>query len=169
MKPLSEAEFTAIVDAGCTACASKALVVESYVARKLPLLGGELYGQASWAYKGEELVRGTYRIACAKCEHALYASKACPRCDAPDVLERVLEEENALALPVACTACGSERVNAIAFVPATVRYEGKRAEKARTETVPEDPGFHAVRFECASCRNTVERKNPCAVCKTAST
>ena len=164
MALLTEAEFTAIVDAGCDACGGKEVLVESYVARKLPLMGGELYGAASWAYKGEDLVRGTFGIACAKCERDLYTSKGCPRCEAVDVLDRVLEEVNRLALPVACSACGSELVNAIAFLPATVRYEGRRADKARTETAPEDPGFHAFRFECTSCRNTVERKKPCAVC-----
>ena len=118
----------------------------------------------SWAYKGEDLVRGTFRIECAECSRELYTSAECPRCDAQDVLERVLEQENALPLPVACTSCGSELVTATAFVPARVVYAGKRAEKARTDTAPEDPGFHAFRFECKSCRNTVEQKSPCPVC-----
>lgn len=162
--PLTEAAFTEIVDVGCSSCGGKKVVVTSYVAQKLPLMGGELYGSASWGYKGEELVRGTFRIECANCTHALYTSTACPACDAADRLEAVLESENALPLPVHCTACGSELVNASAYVPATVVYEGKRAAKARTETAPEDPGFHAFRFECKSCRNTTERKRPCPLC-----
>ena len=62
--PLSEEAFTALVDAGCLDCKSKKLTVETYVAQQLPLLGGEVYGSPSWGYKGEDLVRGTYRIAC---------------------------------------------------------------------------------------------------------
>ena len=162
--PLTEAAFTAIVDAGCPACGGKKVTVSSYVAQQLPLLGGELYGSASWGYKGEDLVRGTFHIACAGCAHALYTSTSCPRCDADDRLEAALEAENALALPVRCTACGSELVTASAYVPATVAYEGKRGAKARTETAPEDPGFHAFRFECKGCRNTTEQKRPCPLC-----
>lgn len=162
--PLTEAAFTAIVDAGCSACGSKKVTVTSYVAQQLPLLGGELYGSPSWEYKGEDLVRGTFQIACAACMHALYTSSACPRCDASDRLEAALEAENTLPLPVRCTGCGSELVTASAYVPATVVYEGKRGAKARTETAPEDPGFHAFRFACKSCRNTTERKSPCPLC-----
>ena len=79
---LSEAAFTAIVDAGCTACPSKKLSVEAIVAQKVPLLGGESYGSPSWGYKGEDLVRGTYRIACDGCKTELYAATACSRCEA---------------------------------------------------------------------------------------
>ena len=161
---LTEASFTEIVDAGCTACASKKVVVETYVARTLPLLGGEIYGAPSWGYEGEQLVQGTYRIACADCEHTLFASSACPRCDAPGRLTHALESENEFPLPVRCSGCGSELVTATAYVPATVVYEGKRAAKARTETVPEDPGFHAFKAECKSCRNATERKVPCPLC-----
>jgi hypothetical protein len=161
---LTEALFTSIVEAGCTACGSQKAVVEAYVAQKLPLLAGELYGSPSWGYKGEDLVRGTFRIACGDCERELYASAACPRCDAAEMLERALESENDFPLAVACTSCGSELLRATAYVPASVVYEGKRGAKARTETAPEDPGFHAFKLECTSCRNTAERRSPCPVC-----
>lgn len=163
---LTEAAFTELVDAGCPACKAQNLTVETYVAQRLPLLGGELYGSPSWGYKGEDLVQGTYRIACAECEHEIFASKSCPRCDTADMLESVLETENGFPLPIACTACKSELLTASAYVPATVVYEGKRGAKARTQTTPEDPGFHAFRAECKSCRNTGERKKPCPLCGT---
>jgi len=161
---LTEAAFTEIVDGGCPACQSKRVTVDTYVAQKLPLMGGELYGSASWGYKGEHLVHGTYRIACKDCGHELFADAGCPRCDAPDSLAKILETENTFPLPISCTGCGSELVNALAYVPATVLYEGKRADKARTWTAPEDPGFHAYRVECKSCRNAAEQNNPCPLC-----
>ncbi len=165
--PLTEEAFTALVDAGCPGCKSTKLVVDTYVAQRLPLLGGELYGATSWGYKGEELVRGTYRITCGSCENELFASTDCPRCAAPDGLTRALEGENGFPLPTSCTACGSEQITAAAFVPAVVVSEGKRPSKARTQTAPEDPGFHAYRVECKQCRNVAEQRSPCPLCSGA--
>jgi hypothetical protein len=161
---LTEAAFTALVDAGCPACKGKSVTVESYVAQTLPLLAGELYGSPSWGYKGEDLVRGTFRIACTACAHEIFASSACPRCEAPDMLARALESENTFPLPVACTACGSEIVTAKAYVPATVVYEGKRAAKARTQTTADDAGFHAFRIDCKGCGNAAEHMRSCPLC-----
>ncbi len=162
--PLSETEFSAMVDAGCPDCGSKKLSIEALVAQKLPLLGGELYGAATWAYKGEDLVRGTYLIACTGCKKALYTATPCPRCQAEGGVARALEQENAFPLPASCAHCGNERLNATAFVPATVVYEGKRASKPRTHVAPEDPGFHAFRVECTDCRAGEERRDPCPLC-----
>jgi hypothetical protein len=162
--PLSEAEFTALVDAGCTECKSKQLIVEAIVAQRLPLLAGEPYGSPSWGYKGEDLVRGTYLIACDGCKKELFTATACSRCDAPDGIQRALEQENTFALPRKCLGCGSELLHAMAYVPATVVYEGKRAAKARTQTAPEDPGFHAYRVECKQCQNIAEQRDPCPLC-----
>jgi hypothetical protein len=161
---LTEAAFTDLVDAGCSACKGKSVVVESYVAQSLPLLGGELYGSASWGYKGEDLVRGTFRITCTGCKNEIHSSSSCPRCDAPDMLDAALEGENTFPLPVSCSVCGSEIVTAKAYVPATVVYEGKRAAKARTQTAPDDPGFHAFRVECKACGNAAERSTSCPLC-----
>jgi Zn ribbon nucleic-acid-binding protein len=162
--PLSEASFTDLVDAGCPDCKAKRIVVETYVAQRLPLLEGEIYGAPSWGYKGEDLVQGTYRIACDGCSKELFAAAGCPRCEAEDGLARALETENAFPLPTSCTGCGSAQVIATAFVPAVVIYEGKRAAKARTQTAPEDPGFHAFRAECKQCRNVAEQRFPCPLC-----
>lgn len=169
--PLSEEAFTALVDAGCLACGSKKLVVESIVAQRLPILGGEPYGAPSWGYKGEELVRGTFSIACHACKKELYAATACSRCDAESGVKRALETENDFPLPTACHRCGSELLTATAYVPAVVVYEGKpvaRAGKARTQTVPEDPGFHAFRVECKECKTADERRDPCPLCAAGS-
>jgi hypothetical protein len=162
--PLTEAAFTELVDGGCPSCKGKSVTVESYVAQTLPLLAGEPYGSPSWGYKGEDLVRGTYRIECTACAHEIFASSSCPRCDAKDMLERALEGENTFPLPVACKGCGSELLTARAYVPATVVYEGKRAAKARTQTTPSDAGFHAYRVECKSCGNAAEHMSSCPLC-----
>lgn len=161
--PLTEAAFTEIVERGC-ACGSKRLVVEAYVAQKLPLLGGEVFGAPSWGYKGEDLVSGTFTIACSDCKTKLFTSTACPKCFAEGGLERALESENVFSLPTACDDCGSEQLTATAFVPVVVPYEGKRAAKARTQTAPEDPGFHAVAFQCKRCQVTSRARAGCPVC-----
>lgn len=161
---LTESAFTALVDEGCPACGGKKLTVEALVAQKVPLLAGEVYGSPSWAYKGEELVHGTFRVACHGCTRELYASSGCPRCDAEGKLEHVLESPNAFALPVRCDGCGSEQIAVTAYVPVTVVYEGKRGAKARTQTTPEDEGFHAFRAECKSCRRSTEQRTPCPAC-----
>ncbi len=162
--PLSEEAFTALVDTGCTTCGSRRLTIESLVVQKLPLLAGEPFGPPSWGYKGEELVHGTYRIACDGCKKVLFTSTTCPRCDAAGGVARALETENAFPLPASCGGCKSEQLTATAYVPAVVLYEGKRANKARTQTKPEDAGFHAVRVECKSCHDVSERHQPCPLC-----
>jgi hypothetical protein len=162
--PLSEEAFTILVDTGCTTCGSRRLVIQSLVVQKLPLLAGEPFGPPSWGYKGEELVRGTFHIACDGCKKELFTESACPLCDAPGGVKRALEQENAFPLPAACASCKSEQLTATAYVPAVVLYEGKRANKARTQTKPEDPGFHTVRVECKGCHDVTERRTPCPLC-----
>ncbi|AKU98259.1 hypothetical protein AKJ09_04923 [Labilithrix luteola] len=163
---LTEEAFTALVDGGCLACQGKKLRVEAVVAQTLPLLGGELYGAPSWAYKGEHLVRGTYRISCEGCKQELFTTGDCPCCDAPGGLERGLASTTSVALPSSCDGCGCELVTATAYVPVDVVYEGKRANKARTQTTADDEGFHAFRLECKECHATSERRQPCPFCST---
>jgi len=162
--PLSEDEFTVMVVRGCPDCTRAHLLVEALVVQRMPLLEGEPYGSPAWAYKGEDLVRGTFRIACNGCEKELFASTACPRCDAAGGVTRALETENAMPLPTGCTGCGSKLVTATAYVPAVVIYEGKRASKARAQTSPEDPGFHTLRVECKECKKVSELREPCPLC-----
>ena len=108
--------------------------------------------------------RGTFQITCDGCKKDLYTEAACSRCGAEGGVGRALENENAFPLPTACLRCGSELLTATAFVPATVVYEGKRGAKARTQTAPEDPGFHAFRVECKECKTADERRSPCPLC-----
>ncbi|HEX4447114.1 MAG TPA: hypothetical protein VH044_10270 [Polyangiaceae bacterium] len=167
--PLSEAAFTALIDAGCPACPAKKLAIEAIVPQKVPLLGGEPYGAPSWGYKGEDLVRGAYRIACEGCKKELFTSAACPRCEAEGGVERALNEADATPLPRTCPGCGGELLTATAFVPAVVVYEGKRANKPRPQAAPEEPGFHATRVECKTCHAVTERRDPCPLCAAPAT
>jgi len=162
--PLSEDAFAALVDAGCPDCKTKKLTIEALVVQWLPLLAGEPFGAPSWGYKGEDLVRGTYRIACDGCKRELFTSSVCPQCGAAHGVRRALDNENAFPLPEACASCASEQVRVTAFVPARVAYEGRRASKARAGAVPEDPGFHAIRVECKSCHQVTEPRGGCPLC-----
>ena len=142
---LSEEMFSTLVDAGCSACRSRSLVVEAIVARKIPLHGGEPFGAPSWGYKGEDLVRGTFRVECADCHKEIFSATACPRCKAEGGVERALASENTFPLPSSCAKCSSELVTVTAFVPASVAYDGKVAKKATTQTVAEIRGStHSV-------------------------
>jgi hypothetical protein len=162
--PLTEEEFTRLVDAGCPACSAKALTIETLVPQKVPLLGGEPYGAPSWGYKGEDVVRGTYRVACDGCKKELFATAACPLCQAEGGVDRALNEADPAPLPRTCDGCGGELLTATAFVPALLLYEGKRPNKPRPQAAPEEPGFHLTRVECKTCRAAAERRDPCPLC-----
>ncbi len=164
MGPLSEDAFTALVEAGCSACGSKKLTIEALVVEKVPLLGGEVFGSPSWAYKGEDFVRGTYRIECHGCKKVLLSTSACPRCAAEGGVERALGQENTFELLRACGRCRSELLTARAFAPALVTYEGKRAGKPRAQAGPGEPGFHAFEIECKECHAVVVKRGACPLC-----
>jgi hypothetical protein len=161
---LTEETFSALIDAGCTQCHAKKLVIESYVTQKLPLLDGELYGAPTWDYRGEDLVRGTWQIACGACKAALYRATACMRCGAEGGVARALETPNSFHLPEACAACAHTMLTASAYVTATVVYDARTAKRPRTQTERDDAGFHAFRVECKSCRSVSERRTPCPLC-----
>ncbi|MGH7438931.1 MAG: hypothetical protein ACRENE_24860 [Polyangiaceae bacterium] len=162
--PLSESAFAERVEAGCPTCKGKKLAIEAFLQEKVPLLGGEVYGSPSWAYKGEDFVRGTYRIECVGCKGELFSASACPRCGSEDGVSRALEATSALQLPRACERCNGEQLTATAFVVARVVYEGKRVDKPRAQAAPEEAGFHAFRTECKRCQHVVETRVPCPVC-----
>lgn len=161
---LSEEEFAALVDAGCPDCPRTALTIDALVPQKVPLLGGEPYGAPTWAYKGEDLVRGAYCVTCEGCKKQLYVSAACPRCGAAEGIDRALAEADAAPLAKACAACGGDVLTATAVVPARVAYDGKRSSKPRAQAAPEQPGFHAIRIECKTCLGVTERHDPCPLC-----
>ena len=67
-------------------------------------------------------------------------------------------------MPAACPACDGEELRYVAFVPARVVYEGKRADKARTSTELHDDGFHGYRVDCRDCGTVAELTDACPLC-----
>jgi RNA polymerase subunit RPABC4/transcription elongation factor Spt4 len=164
MGSLTESTFTERVSLGCPACGAKKLSIRAYVAGKFPLMGGEPVGPVTWAYKGEIFVDGVFEIRCAACPNVVFADAICPRCHAPDGLARALGAENRHAVPQKCPTCGIEALAYFALVPATVTYEGKRADKARTSCELYDPGFHGLEANCSSCGPFARRDGVCPLC-----
>ena len=163
MGMLDEAGLDRIVGAGCPKCASHKLVFRTYVDGVLPLMGAEPVGPVKWAYDGEKFVDGVFEVRCGACEASVFSADACPRCHAPGGLARALGATNAWPVPDHCPQCDDEEVRYVAFLPARVTYEGKRAEKARTSTELHEPGFHGYRVDCRDC-GTVAVRTDCPLC-----
>ncbi len=136
----------------------------TYVDGRVIFMGAEPVGRVTWMYDGEKFIDGVYEIACADCRQVLFSSDVCPRCHAPGGLTCALETPNGWPVPVSCPACGDEQVGYVAFVPARVAYEGKRAEKARTSIESHENGFHGYRVDCRDCGTVAERTDACPLC-----
>ena len=156
-----------LVAAGCPKCGAHELTFRTYVDGLLPLLGGEPTGRMTWVYDGEKFVDGVYEVACAACREIVFAAEVCPRCHAPGGLARALETPNRWPVPTVCPGCDGEEVRYLAFVPARVAYQGKRAEKARSSTELHEPGFHGARADCRDCGTVAELTDRCPLCDAA--
>jgi uncharacterized OB-fold protein len=135
-----------------------------YVDGLIPIMGGEPIGRIKWVYDGERFVDGVYEVKCAGCGDVLFAADVCPRCHAPGGLARALDAPNDWAVPPSCPRCAGEELGYIAFVPARVAYEGKRAEKAQSATELADDGLHGFRVDCRDCGTVAERTDSCPLC-----
>jgi RNA polymerase subunit RPABC4/transcription elongation factor Spt4 len=160
----TEAKLLALVDAGCPACQSQKLIFQTYVDGRQRLLGGEPDGKITWAYKGETFIDGIFDIKCIACKHSIFSEAVCPRCHADGGLAKGLETENQNMIPKACPGCDAEEFWCVGFLPATVIYEGRRAEKAKTETEMYDAGFHAFHLSCKFCGFKEEKTEQCPIC-----
>ena len=127
-------------------------------------MGGEPVGRMTWVYDGEKFVDGVYEVACAACKEMVFAADVCPRCHAPGGLARALATPNRWPVPAACPSCDDEQLRYVAFVPARVVYEGKRAEKARSSTELHEDGFHGYRADCRDCGTVAELTDACPLC-----
>jgi rubrerythrin len=165
MSKLSERAFAEMVEAGCPSCGGRHLSLRAYVDGLVPVMEGEPVGPIKWVYKGEMFVDGLYEITCSACQHALFTDDRCPRCHAEGGLARGLTTTNAYAIPPQCPRCDHIEVRFIAFVPARVKYEGKRADKAQTSVDLYDPGFHGYRVDCKTCGKVAERTDACPICE----
>jgi hypothetical protein len=131
---LDEPGLERLVGAGCPKCGSVKLTFRTYVDGLRPIEGAEPVGRVTWVYDGEKFVDGVYEVSCAACKAAVFTEAVCPRCHAPGGLVRALGTPNAWPVPSSCPGCDGEELRYVAFVPARVEYEGKRAEKARPST-----------------------------------
>jgi hypothetical protein len=162
---LDEPGLDRLLDAGCAKCGARKLTFASYVDGLLPIMGGEPVGRLTWVYDGEKFVDGVYEVACADCKEVVFAADVCPRCHAPGGLARALGTPNRWPVPPACPSCDDEQLRYVAFVPARIVYEGKRADRARTGTELHEDGFHGYRADCRDCGTVAERLDACPLCE----
>lgn len=161
---LDEPGLDRLAAAGCSQCGSARLNFQTYVDGLLPLQGGEPVGRLTWVYDGEKFVDGVYQVTCADCAAVVFAAESCPRCHAGGGLARALSTPNRWPVPATCPECDGDEVGYVAFVPARVAYEGRRAEKARTVTELQDDGFHGYRVTCRDCGVVGELTETCPLC-----
>jgi hypothetical protein len=161
---LDEPGLERLVAAGCGHCGSAKLAFRSYLDGRLPIVAGEPVGPMVWLYDGEKFVDGVFEVTCAACKQALFRADVCPRCHAAGGLARALGAPNAWPVLLACPGCDGEELGYVAFVPARVGYEGKRAEKARTSTELHEDGFHGFRVDCRTCGTVAELTDACPLC-----
>jgi hypothetical protein len=165
MGMLTVTELEILLSTGCSACAGTSLRFRAYVDAGVPMMASEPVGKLYWAYNGERFVDGVFEIVCSACSAIVFASDVCPRCHAPGGLATALDLENAYPAPRECPTCAGQEVRLIAFVPAKVVYEGKRAQKAQTAIEPHDPGFHGYRVDCKRCGTVAELAGGCPLCE----
>jgi RNA polymerase subunit RPABC4/transcription elongation factor Spt4 len=161
---LDEAGLDRLLDIGCTKCGARKLTFASYLDGLLPIMGGEPVGKITWVYDGEKFVDGIYEVACAACKQIVFTADVCPRCHARDGLSRALTTSNHWPVPTACPSCDDEQLRYLAFLPARVVYEGKRADKARTTTELHEDGCHGYRADCRDCGTVAELTDACPLC-----
>jgi len=164
MGVLDEPGLDRLLETGCSKCGGRSLMFSTYVDGLLPIMGGEPVGKITWVYDGEKFVDGVYEVTCAACKEIVLRSDICPRCHAPGGLQDALATTNQWPVPAACPSCDDEQLRFIAFWPARVVYEGKRAEKARTNTELHDPGCHGFRADCRDCGPVAELTTACPLC-----
>jgi hypothetical protein len=161
---LDEPGLDRLVAAGCQACGSAKLSFRTYVDGALPVMGGEPVGRITWLYDGEKFVDGVYEVRCGQCDAVVFNADVCPRCHAAGGLARALTTPNDWPVPLSCPSCDEEEVRYVAFVPARVLFEGKRADKARELSELHENGFHGARVDCRGCGTVAARTDVCPLC-----
>jgi hypothetical protein len=164
---LDEPGLDKLVAAGCPKCGAGKLSFRAYLDGLLPILDAEPVGRLTWAFDGEKFVDGVYEVRCADCDMTVFSADVCPRCHAPGGLARALSTPNGWPVPRACPSCEGEELRYVAFVPARVVYEGKRADKPRSSTELHEDGFHGFRADCRACGTVAESAEGCPLCGAA--
>lgn len=150
MGQLDEASFDAAVKA-CPACGKHELEITSFIDRRLKMMLSEPTDAGRWVHDGEKFVDGTYRITCCACQHVVFESPICPRCNAADGLARALVDTSRLTVPRRCPGCQELELLVLALVPARARYTGGKAATPTALVELGEPGFHIVAFACDDC------------------
>jgi hypothetical protein len=161
---LDEPGLERLIAVGCSKCGSHKLGFRMYVDGLLPIMGAEPIGRIKWVYDGEKFVDGVYEVTCSECQEVIFAADVCTRCHAPEGLARALTTQNDWPVPDRCPGCDGEELRYIAFLPAHVTYEGKRAEKAKSSVELYDDGFHGYRVDCRICGTVAELTDNCPLC-----
>ena len=161
MGALSQAKFEELVNAPCPACHANALEIHTYIDKSIVVMVGEPNDAGRWVHDGEKFVDGTYRIACTKCQHAVFESDICPRCNAAGALATALSSTSRVQIPKRCPKCNELELLAIAFVPATA--PASAAPKPKPTADFGDPGYHIVAYACHACDNAVVSER-CPLC-----
>ncbi len=162
MGALDQQRFDELVRAGCTACGGRLLAIDSYIDRSLDMMAGEPNNEGRWVHTGEKFVDGTYRIACASCEHVAFESDVCPRCNAGGGLAHALAAASRLTVPKRCPQCNELELLAVALVPARARYEGGKPKPQQRVDFGE-PGYHVVAYACNACERAIVAER-CPLC-----
>ena len=155
MGMLDEPAFEAILAKGCPACGGGKLEIRSFLDRAIGLMLADPTDAGRWVHDGEKFVDGTYRIACASCQHVVFESDACPRCHAAGGLATALGSESRLIAPKRCAKCNELQLLAVAFVPASARAGTGETPKPKPLVDFGEPGFHLVAYACDACSNAV--------------
>ena len=155
-----------VIVAGCPSCGDKRVRFQTLIDIEHLCMMAEPTGRTRWAHDGDKFVDGVYRAHCVGCEALLFSSEVCPRCNAPDKLEAILESESAWdEPPEACPSCGDDDVLWTAFVPATVTWSKGETSTPKTDTEPFYEGFHPFEAACRDCGVFEHRAPPCPLCQ----
>lgn len=163
MGQLDETRFDAMVQRGCPACGATTLDIWSFLDRKLDVMLGDPNDEGRWVHDGEKFIDGIYKIACARCSHALFSDDACPRCHAAGALPRALGDASRMTVPRRCAACSATEIAVLALIPSMVRYSGGAAPVPKPLGDLGDPGYHVVAYACESCDAAVVAQ-ACPLC-----
>ena len=164
MGAFTKLDLDRLIASGCSTCGDKRLAFRSYVDARIPMMAGEPTARLSWAYDGEAFCDGIFEVTCKGCTAELFSSRICTRCNREDGLATALTTPNAMEVPEGCPTCKREEIVFFGFVPAETSYEGKRAEKARTDVDLYDEGFHGFQAWCKSCGVFNQVKHQCPLC-----
>jgi hypothetical protein len=159
---LDEKSFAAAI-ARCTKCDTRAFEVASYIDRQHSVMLGAADDDGRWAYDGEKLIDGVFRVRCLACSAVAFSSDDCPRCHRANGLADALGRMSKLTVPKRCPGCRGTELIAVGFAPATVRTGATRPPWPTPTAVFGEVGFHVAAISCDGCDWTAVAEG-CPLC-----